>query len=143
MSGLHVGADTVRILVSSEDTGGAMALCDVTVAPGGGPPMHIHHREDETFHILDGEITLWVGGAQRLARAGETLFGPRGIPHRFENRSARPARMLVAMTPGGFARYFREAGIPAAPGAAAPPLSPAVIARLLAPAERHGLAFVA
>ncbi|MCU0987573.1 MAG: hypothetical protein MUC89_22030 [Acetobacteraceae bacterium] len=44
MNGLYVGADTVRILVSSDQTGGGLALCDVVVAPGGGPPMHVHAR---------------------------------------------------------------------------------------------------
>lgn len=143
MSALHVGADTVRILVSSEQTGGALALCDIAIAPGGGPPMHLHTREDEAFHVLEGEVTFWVGAERRVAGAGETLFGPRGVPHRFQNCTDRPARMLVAMTPGGFEGYLREAGVPAVPGVAAPPLSPAVIARLAAPAERYGLAFVA
>ncbi len=142
MNGLYVGADTVRILVSSDQTGGGLALCDVVVAPGGGPPMHVHAREDETFHVLEGELTFWVNGDRHVARAGDTLFGPRGIPHRFQNCTDRPARMLVAMTPGGFEGYFREAGLPAMPGMDAPPLSPEVIARLMAPAERYGLAFV-
>lgn len=142
MTSLHVGADTVRNLIASEHTGGTLALCEVAVAPGGGPPLHVHTREDEAFHVLEGELTFWVGGEQRIARAGDTLFGPRGIPHRFENLSGRPARMLVAMTPGGFEGYFREAGLPAEPGVDAPPLGPAVIARLMAPAERYGLAFV-
>ncbi len=140
---IHVGTDTVRILVSSEQTGGALALCDIAVAPGGGPPMHLHTREDETFHVLEGEITFWVDGRQHVGRAGDTLFGPRGIPHRFQNCTDRPARMLVAMTPGGCEGFFREAGVPAAPGEAAPPLSPAVIARFSAAAERYGLSFVA
>ncbi|MCU0987801.1 MAG: cupin domain-containing protein [Acetobacteraceae bacterium] len=143
MNALYVGTDMVRILISSDQTGGALALCEVAVTPGGGPPMHVHGREDETFHVLEGEITVWVDGRQHVARAGDTLFGPRGIPHRFQNCTDRPARMLVAMTPGGFEGYFREVGVPAIPGAPAPALGPEVIARFMAHADRYGITFVA
>lgn len=142
MSALFVASDLVEILVSAAQSGGTLSLVDVLVQPGGGPPMHVHAKEDETFHVTAGEVTFWRDGVMLTARAGETVFGPRGVPHRFENRSTAPARMLVAMTPGGFCGYFREVGIPAVPGAAPPALDAALIARLLAPAERYGLAFV-
>jgi quercetin dioxygenase-like cupin family protein len=140
---LFVAADRVEILVGAAESGGTLSLVEVWVSPGGGPPMHLHEREDETFHVLEGEITFWRGGEMHVARAGETVFGPRGIPHRFQNCADAPARMLVAMTPGGFDGYFREVGTPAEPGASPPPLTPALVERLLAPAERYGLRFVA
>lgn len=142
MSAFFVAGDRVEILVGAEQAGGTLSLFDISVQPGGGPPLHVHGREDETFRVLEGELTFWVGGESRVVAAGEAAFGPRGVPHRFENRSNRPARMLVAVTPGGFCGYFREVGTPATEGMAAPALDEAAIARLLAPAERYGLRFV-
>lgn len=142
MTALFVAGDRVEILIATEESGGTVALVDVTVPPGGGPPMHVHSREDETFRVLGGEVTFHRGGETVVARAGDTVFGPRGVPHRYHNASAAPARMLVAITPGGFDRYFRAVGTPAFPGEAAPPVTSAVIARLLAAAEGYGLRFL-
>jgi len=141
-SALFVATDKVEILVSAAQSRGTLGLVEVEVMPGSGPPLHIHEREDETFHVLSGEITLWCGNARLLLRAGESGFGPRGTPHRYENRGTEPARMLVAITPGGFEGYFRETGFPALPGMTPPEMTEALVARLLAPAARYGLAFV-
>lgn len=142
MTSLHVAGDRVDILIGAGQSGGTLTLVDVTVPPGGGPPLHVHTREDETFHVLEGEITFRRGEDVIVARAGETVFGPRGIPHRFENRSAAPARLLVAMTPGGFEGFFREVGTEVVAGEPAPPVTPELAARLVAAAGAFGLAFV-
>lgn len=142
MTALFVAGDRVEILIATEESGGTVALVDVTVPPGGGPPLHVHTREDETFHVLEGEVTFHRGGETVVARAGDTVFGPRGVPHRYHNASGAPARMLVAITPGGFDRYFRAVGTPVVPGEPAPPVTPELIARLLAAAEGFGLRFL-
>jgi mannose-6-phosphate isomerase-like protein (cupin superfamily) len=122
-----------RILVTGAMTGGALTIWEEIVEPGWGPPLHIHHREDEVFHVLEGRLRLWCGEERLEAGAGDTVVLPRGVPHRFESIGDTVARMLVVCTPGGFDRFFTD--LDAQPG-----FGPAEIA---ASAERAGLAFVA
>ncbi|HMO64422.1 MAG TPA: cupin domain-containing protein [Verrucomicrobiota bacterium] len=98
----------IRVLLSGKDTGGQFALVHVLVVPDGGVPPHVHRHEDETFHVLEGELEVRVGGHTKTLRAGDTLFAPRGIPHSPWNRSGQPVRVLVTITPAGFENFFRE-----------------------------------
>ncbi len=119
-----VVSDVYRILASASDTGGALGLIDAIVPPGGGPPPHIHTREDEFFYILEGEITFYVesaaAAAPLIARAGTFLFAPRNQKHRFRNETAAPARMLVGVLPGGFERLFVNTGAKLPTGSTTP-----------------------
>ena len=91
--------DVYRLLATGEQTGGAYALCEARVLPGGGPPPHWHRREDESFFILEGEITFTLDGRKVLAKAGSFLQSPRNLPHAFKNESSTPARMLMTPVP--------------------------------------------
>jgi mannose-6-phosphate isomerase-like protein (cupin superfamily) len=89
------------IKATSADTGGQMSIIEITEPPGAEGPLHVHHREDEGFWLLEGSATFEVGDTTVEAEAGDYLFGPRDIPHRY---TVGPAgcRMLFLMTPGGF-----------------------------------------
>ena len=76
--------------VVSEETGGAFALGEALIRPGGEPPLHVHAREDETFYVLEGEITFQRGHERIDAGAGDAVFMPRGRPARL--RRAAPTR---------------------------------------------------
>ena len=78
---------------------------------GSGPPLHLHHNEDETFYVLEGEVTVQVGDERIDLNAGDYLFGPRGIAHTYIVRSER-ARMLVTASPGGIEEALRLFGVP-------------------------------
>jgi quercetin dioxygenase-like cupin family protein len=110
-----------EITLTAEDTGGALSLIEVTEPPGASAPMHVHHREDETFVMLEGEATFEVGDLVVHARAGDTVFGPRGVPHRY---TVGPAgcRILFVMTPGGFERLVRDMSVPALRRTMPPPM---------------------
>lgn len=132
--------DVYRILASGEQTGGAYALTEARVLPGGGPPPHIHHREDEAFFVLEGEITFLLGDKKVAAKPGSFIQGPRGVPHAFKNESNAPARMLILVTPPGFEKFLAEFAQPIASFEAPPaPVTPADIERLLAVAPKHGI----
>lgn len=88
------------IKATSSDTGGQFCLVEIRENEG-ETPLHVHHHEDETFWVLEGEIEFEVGGERIEARAGTMLFGPRGIPHRY-TVTRGPARTLFLFTPGGF-----------------------------------------
>jgi len=105
---LHVLGDTVTPKITSEDTGGRYCVLELVSPPGGGTPMHVHHREDESFYILEGEFSVQVGGHVQRTAAGSFVFGPREIPHRYENIGQTTARMLVLVEPGGMDRMFEE-----------------------------------
>src|SRR6185436_12354520 len=68
---------------SSETTGGRVAVIEHLASQGAGSPLHVHHREDEWFYVVDGELTFWVGGEVIDAPAGSYVFGPRDVPHTF------------------------------------------------------------
>ena len=89
------------IKATAADTGGRMTIIEVTEPPGAEGPLHVHHREDEGFWLLEGDATLEVGDTTIEAHAGDYAFGPRDIPHRYTVGSAG-CRMLFIMTPGGF-----------------------------------------
>jgi mannose-6-phosphate isomerase-like protein (cupin superfamily) len=124
------GARIFRL--TAEQTGGAFSLWEEIVASGAGAPLHIHHREDETFHVLEGRLRIWCGETFEL-EAGATAALPRGVPHRFDNPGPGVARVLVLCTPGGFDGFFRELD-------AIPDFGPEAIG---VAAARHGLEFVA
>lgn len=96
------------------------AIVEVSEAPGAEVPLHVHHREDEAFWILEGSVTVHVGDAVIEASAGDYAFGPRDIPHRY-TAGPEGCRMLFICTPGGFENLVREMSQPAAARTLPPP----------------------
>jgi mannose-6-phosphate isomerase-like protein (cupin superfamily) len=95
-----------RIALASRDTGGTIGIVENLVqSRWPGPPLH-HHAFDETFCVLDGELTFQLGADRVVGRRGDTLFVPRGDHHTLANLSAAPARYLLVCTPGGFEQKF-------------------------------------
>lgn len=101
------------IKVTGADTGGQMAIIEITEPPGAESPMHVHHKEDESFWILEGEVTFKVGGTTIEATAGDYAFGPRDVPHCYRV-GASGCRMLFIVTPSGFEDLVRLLSVPAA-----------------------------
>jgi quercetin dioxygenase-like cupin family protein len=115
-------------------------MAEVSVPPGGGPGPHVHHREEETFHLLQGTLTIQAGGRTLNASPGDLVHLPRGIVHSFKNTGNVDAKFLLVVTPSGLEKFFEEAFYPALDRSSAPPLATeALLARLLAAAPRHGL----
>jgi quercetin dioxygenase-like cupin family protein len=102
----------VSIKASAETTAGRVAVIEHLSPRGSGSPLHIHHREDEWFYVIGGELTLWVGGQVISAPAGSFAYGPRDIPHTF-TVSSETARYLLVTEPGDFAAFVRALSEPA------------------------------
>jgi quercetin dioxygenase-like cupin family protein len=135
-----VVGDRYTILASGEDTGGAFALIRAEVPPGGGPPPHVHRREDEAFYVLDGSLTFQADGRDLPASSGAWVTLPKGSLHTFKNTGTAAARMLILVSPSGLEKFFAEVGQEAAERTAVPPpVTPADIDRLLAVAPRYGI----
>jgi quercetin dioxygenase-like cupin family protein len=147
---LHVRAETrpawwvagcrYTLVITAEDSGGALSLFEIAVPPGRGVPLHTHRREDETFWVAEGEVAFSAGGQAIQARPGSVVFAPRGVAHSFYNVGSGDARLLCAAMPGGLERFFTEAGVPAQDRTSVPPaMAPEDGARLLRAALDHGI----
>lgn len=137
---LAIVGDVYRFLATGADTDGSYAQFEAIVPPGGGPPPHIHLREEEGFYILDGEITFHIGEQRIVATAGMFANMPIGVPHSFKNETDRPARMLITVAPAGIEQMFFEVGVPLADGSTtALPPTQEEIAKLLKIAPDYGI----
>ena len=115
----------INVLLRGGQSGGHIAVMDHVVgADFPGPPLH-RHDFDETFYVLEGELTFQLEDEIFTRTQGELAFAPRGIAHTFANLSGAEARTLIVCTPAGFERYFdriaaREAGVEPPPEALKP-----------------------
>jgi quercetin dioxygenase-like cupin family protein len=100
------------VKATAAETGGQMTIIEITEPPNKEAPLHVHHREDEAFWILDGSATFEVGDQTVEARPGDYLFGPRDIPHRYTT-GPDGCRMLFIFTPGGFEDLLSAVSRPA------------------------------
>jgi quercetin dioxygenase-like cupin family protein len=92
--------------VRGEQTGGSLTAFENVIAPGDGPPLHVHASEDEAWYVIAGELRFQLGEERAAAPAGSFVFVPRGTPHGFVNAGSEPARILVLFTPSGMERFF-------------------------------------
>jgi len=105
---LTVLGDHQRVRLRAEDTGGLLALVEQQNPPGTGVPFHVHSREDEAFHVVEGQVSFRVDKDSFVAGPGTTVFAPRGTPHAFQVVGESNAKVLLTITPGGLERMFEE-----------------------------------
>lgn len=137
---IDAAGDRYRFLATREGTAGRYAVWEAVVAPGGGPPPHLHTREEEGFYVIEGAVTIFVDGARVVAGPGSFVNMPVGSTHYFRNEGTKPAKMLVLVAPGGMEAMFRLTGTPV-PDAAAPvpPLGEDERRRIAEVAPRFGI----
>ncbi len=109
---LAVVGDVYRFLATGDNTHGTYAMWEAIVPPCGGPPRHVHSREEEGFYIVDGEIALQIGDEHMITTAGMFVNMPIGVPHSFRNESDKPAKLLFVVAPAGLEQMFFEIGVP-------------------------------
>ena len=128
------------IKATGKETGGRYTLVEV-LEPEGEQPFHVHHREDEGFWVLEGELTFEIGEEKIKASPGSFLFGPRDVPHRYTVDSG-PARLLFILSPSGFEDFIYATSEPAQERALPPqpegPPSEAEMEQLGALARQYG-----
>src|SRR5689334_11829955 len=96
--------------VTGEDTGGAFDYFVVEVAPHGGPPLHVHHAQEETIHVLEGRFKIQIGDETFRCGEGGFAYLPSGVPHGFLNLTDEVGEVIVVYTPGGGHRLYEELG---------------------------------
>ena len=102
------GACPNAVKVSAKDTGGALSIFEYEGNIKGGPPLHVHHDQDEVYFVRDGRYIFEVGGVRHDLGAGDTIFLPRGIPHTFAQCS-ETGRLVFMFTPAGSMEAYFEA----------------------------------
>ena len=92
----------------AKETNGTLTALESVIAPGEGPPLHVHIREDEMYYVIGGGLHFLAGGRRFDAPTGSFTFIPRGTEHCFRNMGEEPARVLVLFTPSGMERFFED-----------------------------------
>ena len=96
--------------VTGEDTGGAFDYFIVEVAPHGGPPLHVHHKQEETIHVMKGRYKIRIGDEIFHCEEGGFAYLPSRVPHAFLNLTDEPGEIVVVYTPGGGHKFYEELG---------------------------------
>jgi len=96
--------------VTGDDTGGAFDYFIVEVAPHGGPPLHVHHNQEETIHVLKGRYKIRIGDEIFHCLEGGFAYLPSRVPHAFLNLTDEPGEVVVVYTPGGGHKFYEELG---------------------------------
>ena len=112
--------DLYTFKVTGKETGGAFTIIDQVIQPQGGPPPHIHHREDEAFYIHEGTFSFLCGEKEAVFEAGSFVYIPKGTLHTFRNIGQQPGKLMVVITPAGLENFFYAVGS-AAEGTSQPP----------------------
>jgi quercetin dioxygenase-like cupin family protein len=129
------------VKIRDEYTAGAYSVHDNTIPPGSpGPRPHLHRHHEETFYVLEGQLTVRIGPRKIGAPAGSFVIVPRGVVHQPSNPGTQPTRVLLVFSPAGMDQFFEEAAEGRMPLAAVAD-DPAVLERLEAFTEKYGYEF--
>lgn len=144
MKTISVAGDRVALLLTGEDTNGQYTIMEAMLPPNGGPPPHVHTREDESFHVLVGEVTFYLGDKRFVVKQGESVFAPRNIPHHFKNTGSVDAILLETASPAGIERFFEAVSHPLASRQDKPfPLTQEDVRSMRATAAEFGITILA
>jgi quercetin dioxygenase-like cupin family protein len=127
---------TLDVRLTAAETDGQLGLWLWEAQRGAASPLHVHHREDEQFLLIDGTARFRVGEQWLDARAGDAIVLPRNVPHAYVITS-ETARVVGSVTPGGMEAFFTDLGTPVLPGQPAGP--PPTIDAMVAGAGRYGI----
>src|SRR3954447_23432905 len=87
-----------------------VTIFESVIAPGDGPPLHLHRNEEESLYVLDESFRFQLGDDIVAAERGALMFVPRGVAHCFQNMGDAPGTLLITFTPGGMERFFELTG---------------------------------
>jgi len=104
------GANQIAYKVSGHDTNGGLFIFEQVSLRKGGPPRHLHHRQEEWFYVMEGEYVFEVGQERMRLRPGDSLLAPRSVPHVWAYVGEAPGKILIGFQPAGkMETFFQEA----------------------------------
>lgn len=111
--GLHresVPGETLFFKVTGDDCTNALDYLELQIAPGSGPPLHVHKVQHETIHFLEGDFLVQVGDERFDCPQGSFVYFPVGVKHAFVNLSDTMGRCILTFVPGGAHNFFADFG---------------------------------
>lgn len=104
------GGDLIHVKVSTQDSSGALFMTEQPISRrGSGPPKHYHEEQDEWFYCLEGEYVVEIGDERFRLKPGDSVLGPRRVPHAFVYDGSGPGRILIGFTPAvRIEQFFRD-----------------------------------
>jgi quercetin dioxygenase-like cupin family protein len=105
---LQVLGSTITVKIDGAQTAGRYAVIEEVSPVDGGPPLHVHHHEDELFYVQEGEVEFQLGEQRFRALAGSVAFLPKDVPHTFRNVGATSSKVLVVIIPARFVGFFED-----------------------------------
>jgi len=110
------GYSSILFKVLPQETNGGMFVIEHAGLVKGGPPLHKHLHQEEWFYVMEGEVLFQIGKERKQLHAGDSILGPRGIPHTFSAVGEKPGKMLIAFNPAGkMEEFLRATAIPNPP----------------------------
>jgi quercetin dioxygenase-like cupin family protein len=100
--------DFTELLATREQTGGKLGIFRQTIAPGSGPPTHLHRMEVEFAYVISGDFKFRLAGREQRVPVGTFMFIPNMTPHTFKNVGQSPGVLLFGVSAGGFEKMFAE-----------------------------------
>lgn len=101
-----VNANILDVKISGSDTNGGFAMFEQTsLTQGRGTPLHVHHKQDEVFYVIEGEYYFQIGSEKFRASSGDTIFLPMKVPHAWTQVSPK-GKMTVFFQPAGKMENF-------------------------------------
>jgi mannose-6-phosphate isomerase-like protein (cupin superfamily) len=129
--------DLYTFKATGKQTNGVVTVIDQLIQPQGGPPPHIHHREDEAFYVLEGRFSFLCGDRQCVFESGAFVYIPKGTLHTFRNIGEQQGRLLVVITPAGLEEFFYAIGTRADDTTTPPAFDPSVFGKVMELAKEY------
>jgi quercetin dioxygenase-like cupin family protein len=102
-------SEEVFFKIGGHEVDGLFDYFEIRVGYLDGPPLHIHSIQHETFHVLEGLLTVRVGDQIVQAHPGDFLYIPKGVVHTYSNvTEGTIARAVGNLSPGGFDKFVAE-----------------------------------
>lgn len=128
-----LGVTPYDVKVSTEDSGGGLFMLEHRDMGKGGPVRHLHFEQDEWFYPIKGEFLFEVGDETFRLQAGDSIFAPRRVPHRWACVSDAGTIAIALQPAGTVEQFFRTIGaLPSRP-------SPDTLAEIFAAHGMHVL----
>lgn len=103
------GYTEILFKTSTAETPSVFAIEHTKIMPGWGPPLHLHTAQEEWFYVLEGQVLAQVGDQRVTLGPGDSVLGPRNVPHAFLAVGPKPAHMLITFSPAGqMEQFFRD-----------------------------------
>lgn len=110
------GFSSMLFKVVAKETNQNLFILEHANMTKGGPPLHYHPHQEEWFYVIEGEVLFQVGDTRKKLGPGDSILGPRMIPHTFSSIGEKPGRMLIAFTPAGkMEDFLRITAVPNPP----------------------------